>query len=97
MNEPSGYAGMLCIGGVVLGVLVLIARMIYSVCKMSSSREIACPECEGGTRRPWGPCQVCGPNDKINVGTNPIPRGTGHGGGDSAPAQASTKLDQTGY
>lgn len=46
-----------------------------------AKKTIDCPECWGGSRRPPGPCPTCGPNDRIAVGSNGIPRGMGDRGG----------------
>jgi len=96
MNETSELGSLLCVGAVVLGILAVIARLIYEVCK--TPRKIACPECDGGTRRPLGPCPVCGPEDQINVGSNPVPRGYGVSGSpaEGMPSRAARNIDWWG-
>ncbi|VUT27119.1 MAG: hypothetical protein MASP_01928 [Candidatus Methanolliviera sp. GoM_asphalt] len=37
--------------------------------------EIPCPECDGGRRRPPGPCPTCGHETTIQRGSQPAPRG----------------------
>ena len=65
-----------CCGSMMAVGLLLTA--FWVLFRAGKSRwEMDCPECDGGERRSWGPCPTCGPEDKIDVRGNGVPRGTG--------------------
>lgn len=89
MDEQLLSLARVCVPAVVI---VLVAWAVYR------NRTIDCPECLGGERRPPGPCPTCGPEGEIHIGSNPEPRGTGHGSahGPNAARAASHGLDRRG-
>lgn len=64
-------------------VVVIIALGLFALCRvLFSSRTMDCPECEGGSRQPPGPCPTCDGKMVINkgVGANPVPPTQNMGG-----------------
>ena len=79
METTEGAGGLCCVG-----IFVVVALLSVAVALLRG-RQIGCPECDGGKRPRSGPCPICPPEtNKINVGSNPVPRGSGVKGGGGA-------------
>lgn len=70
--------------------VMVAAAVVLGLCLLFGGDSISCPECDGGKRRPPGPCPTCGHQTTIKRGSQPAPRGAQSSG--SRNARVSTHV-----